>query len=241
MATSIKLARDLADTLGLPEPTVLHVLRGVRSGNLITSHGRGVSAVPMQKEDAIALLIGIGSGATAARVGEVTSQLMKMPLRRCERPDDDQILSKLRNTRYGFYNLQRDHSFFEGFSSLLDVEWEEVESDEEAQETPRVSAFDRAKEVGVTIGMDGRKSGGFAIIRAGSYLGTIRNFYSTWNMKAKENTADPDLGQMFDAPAAAFTVMHFGGEVLLAAKESLKEKVKTERVRLPRQSRAIRA
>ena len=240
MATSIKLARDLADTLGLPEATVLHVLRGVRSANLIMSHGRGVSAVPMQKADAVALLIGIGSGATAARVGEVTCQLMEMPLRRLDRPED-RGLSKLRHTRYGFYNLQHDHNFFEGFSSLLDVEWEEVESDEEAQENPRVSAFDRAKEVGVTIGMDGRKSGGFAIIRAGSYLGTIRNFYSSWAMKAKGTSGDPDLAQMFDAPAAAFTVTHFGGEVLLAAKESLKERVKTQRVRLPRQARVIRS
>jgi hypothetical protein len=48
------------------------------------------------------------------------------------------------------------------------------------------------------------------------------------------------LAQLFDAPASAFTMVHFGGEVLLAAKESLKERVKTERVRLPRQARVTR-
>jgi hypothetical protein len=64
----------------------------------------------MKKADAIALLVGIGSGATATHVGVITRQLLEMPLRRLDRPSDEG-LSRLRNSRYGFYNFRRDHTF----------------------------------------------------------------------------------------------------------------------------------
>lgn len=44
----------LADALGLPGPTVMHLLQGLRSAGLIASGGRGVSATAMSKNDAIA-------------------------------------------------------------------------------------------------------------------------------------------------------------------------------------------
>jgi hypothetical protein len=85
MATSIQLAQDLSAVLGIPTPTVMHILDGLRSDGLIVARGRGPSATAMSNTDASALLIGIGSGAAAAHVGPAARPHRRGP------PDSDHL------------------------------------------------------------------------------------------------------------------------------------------------------
>ncbi|MDT4738422.1 hypothetical protein [Bradyrhizobium sp. WYCCWR 12699] len=234
MATSTALAEDLATALGIPAPTVMHVMRGLRAAGLIASLGRGVSASSMSRDDAIALLIGLASGAPAAHLEPDVRMLMGMKLRRADRPPGFSGLRHAVGNR--FFSLRKDHTFLDGLIVLFEKEWGGPVLEEEGYEERR-GPLDRLDTLGITIGMDGGRSGGFAIIRGGSPDGIIRNIYSTWKVNQTEGEG---LTQLFDTDADAFHMMYIGGKVLRAALDSIKRPANRERVRTRRNLRFSR-
>jgi hypothetical protein len=232
MATSIRLANDLAKALGIPAPTVLHILGGLRSAGLIISFGRGPSATAMSKADASALLVGLASGAAASHVGALTKKLLAMPLRYAMRPKVEGF-GKLRNSRHRFYNFTETHRFSQGLGLLLDAQYDEPELDDDGYPVEN-NPFDWLSRLTVTVGTDARRSGGFAVIKSGSASGVIANVYGTWPAVEPEDPSEIDPARLFDPKIGALVAMHIGGSALRIAVESLAEPVKTRRARTSR-------
>jgi len=228
MATSIQLAQDLSAALGIPAPTVMHILGGLRSAGLIMSRGRGPSATAMSSTDASALLIGIGSGAAAAHVGPITRSLMTMPLRHALRPAVVGF-EKVRDHEHRFYHFLQPHSFVEALNLLLDADDQAPEP--EADNRVQVSPFDWLDRLSLTIGADASRSRGFAVIRSSSASREIANIYSTWTILRPSGPWDLDVARLFGPEGGALSAMHVGGRVLRAAIGSLREPVKGARPR----------
>jgi hypothetical protein len=229
MATSIRLAQDVAKALGIPAPTVLHILGGLRSAGLIVSYGRGPSATAMSKADASALLVGMASGAAASHIGPLTKKLLAMPLRHALRPTVEGF-GKVRNFRHRFYNFTEKHRFSQGLGLLLDAQFDEPELDDEGYRVES-NPFDWLSRLTLTVGTDARRSGGFAVIKSGSASGAIANVYSTWPAIEPANPGEIDPARLFDPKIGALVAMHIGGSALRIAIESLAEPVKSKRTR----------
>ncbi|MCK1294519.1 MULTISPECIES: winged helix-turn-helix domain-containing protein [unclassified Bradyrhizobium] len=229
MATSIRLAQDLAKALGIPAPTVLHILGGLRSAGLIVSYGRGPSATAMSKADASALLVGLASGAAASHVGPLTKKLLAMPLRHTLRPTVKGF-GKLVNSRHRFYNFTETHRFSQGLGLLLDAQYDEPEVDDDGYRVD-TTPFDWLSQLTVTVGTDARRSGGFAVIKSWSSSGAIANVYGTWAAVEPESPGEIDPAKLFEPKIGALVAMHMGGSALRTAIESLAEPVKSARTR----------
>jgi len=96
-----------------------------------------------------------------------------------------------------------------------------------------------------TVGMDGRRSGGFAILRARiSPWRLLTRFYSTWSVKdsiakrSPDSTTNADLlidpFDVFDCGASLLTATRIDGAAFSAAVNCLAEPVIRTRQRLKR-------
>jgi hypothetical protein len=232
MATSGKLAENLAIALDLSRASIESTVKALRDAGLIATKGRGSSAAEMTQEHASILLIAIGSAASAPHVVRVTQLLKEMKLQAAPRPEL-KGLDTLRNTGHPFLDLTDDHTFFEGLNTLLRPEWTfDPEQNEMGQGL--FNPLDHPEKLAISIGTDGKKKGGFAIIQTIGRTGfAIKNLYSSWSLKSGVAERPIEFLNIFQSPAKFFSIAYFDGEVLATAIRTLREPAKRTRNRKP--------
>lgn len=212
MAGSGKLGLEMAAAFGMPHANVTTVLKALRSEQLrgervIKVWGRGSSAAQMTPDDAVALIVGIASATVTAEVPKITKQLLDMPLRHCVRKGwSDLALRLVPHT----LNLPTSHPFKNAFSALFREEWTELPPGLERADLGGTMLFNPLHDVDalrVTIGVNGFRTEGFAVIEARvTESNTLKNFYSTSALRPNvEKDEDPGgLGLSLYEPAPPF-------------------------------------
>lgn len=232
MATSGKLAEDLSGALEIPPASVRTLLQVLRQAELVSSKGRGPSAAEMSREDATALLIALASHASAPFLSEITDRLMKMRFRASQVLPDGAADT---NSRWSVRDGEDDECFS---SALADLMQGAVKSAPDPQVVDPLAAPGK---VGVWIGVDGRRSGGFALIRKlGSDAMSTRNLYSTWKVIPAALNGPLDVLNFFESGPRFFSITYYGGEVIARVVESLREPVGRPRKRGGRVARSSR-
>jgi hypothetical protein len=222
MATSGKLAHELAEVLGVSKASIDSSVKSLRTAGLISSTGRGSSAADMTSDDASTLLIGIGSGASGPYVAAVTEILKKMQLTLSLKTRVPGIRGLRDLNNLFFLRSGGKHTFFEGINALLRAEWAQP-SNNEADRKP-FNPLDYPSRLAILIGTNGRKDGGFAVIHTISTNGfAIKNYYSTWPMRPDRSEYDFDLLDIFETPTQYFSITHYGGKVLATAIRTLRQ------------------
>jgi hypothetical protein len=246
MTSSGKLSQTISAALGLPEGAGVLALQALRAAEMITRKGRGTSAAEMTREDAVTILTALVSGAVTSQIAAVTSLLLGMP----------HVLSfSTGQTRSGFaavrmppspfYRAARTSTLREGLTAVLEETWaRDAEFDEDGNERyPGFNALVDLQTLSFTVGMDGRRSGGFAVIKARVSADIVMTrFYSTWPVKNySESTNYQDLAldplSAFDSEAKLMTASRVDGPVFDAASRCLLESVPKTRQRLKRLAR----
>ena len=223
MAGSGKLGLELAAAFGMPHANVNTVLKALRRDRVIKVSGRGSSAAQMSPDDAVALIVGIASASVTAEVPKITEQLLDMPLRHCVRKGwSDLALRLVPHT----LNLPTPHPFKRAFSALFREEWTKLPPGLEREDLGGTMVFNPLHDVDalrVTIGVNGFRTEGFAVIEARvTEDNTLKNFYSTNVLRPSvAKDADPGgLGLSLYQPAPPFAfsaVLDGRGLVALAA------------------------
>jgi hypothetical protein len=245
MASSGKLARTFAAALGLPEAVATTVMKALRAEkDMVSMKGRGTSAAEMTKKDAAVLLTAIASGAVTSQLAEVTNFLLGMP-QVLEKIDGEppKGLESLRVSPGSFFYSSGTTTLLDGLLALLDEAWrldEEFDEHDNAFRRPTFDSLSRPESLSFMLGMDGMKSGGFAIIKARVTRNlTVTRFYSSWPIKRDMKPDDDALG-MFNSGAAFLSIVLLNGEVIAAAVKSLREPITKTRFRTKRIARAGR-
>jgi hypothetical protein len=242
VASSGKLARDFAEALGVPAATGTTVMKALREAGMVTMRGRGTSAANMTRRDAAILLVATASGAVSSRLSEVTDFLLKMPV--VLRPPRAAGFESLRASVIStFAALPEKHTFADALMALLESSWGEDVRDEEGNERgPVLDPLRSPQSLAITIGMNGMKDGGFAIVQAQvTPKQVMQTYYSSWKLKRDPGPAlAGDVLHLFDSGSDFLSTAHLSGTVIAAAIKTLTEPVKTTRSRSPRVSRAGR-
>jgi hypothetical protein len=207
MAGSGLLGLEMAAALEMPHSSVTTVIKALRARRIIKVAGRGSSALQMTPDDAIALIVGVASGAATATVPEITEKLIEMPLRHSVRHGWSEIAIRLAPH---VLQLPDHHPFKSGFRALFDESWTERELGSEFDDLGQMRMFDPLQDIDalrVTIGINGFRTEGFAVIEARVTDGKrLKNFYSTRPPRPDvEDNEDPGgLGLSLYNPAPPF-------------------------------------
>jgi hypothetical protein len=242
MASSGKLARDFAEALGVPAATGTTVMKALREADMVSMRGRGTSAANMTRRDAAVLLVATASGAVSSQLPEVTNFLLKMPVV-LRSPRAAGFESARASAISTYYALPEKHAFADALMALLEASWGEDVRDEQGNERgPTIDPLRRPDALAITIGMNGMKTGGFAIVQAQVTPKTImQTYYSNWKLKRDPGLVLPaDVLHLFDSGSDFLSIAHLSGHVIASAIRTLTEPVKTTRSRSPRVSRAGR-
>jgi hypothetical protein len=212
MAGSGRLAMELAAAFDVPHANVITVLKALRSDRVIKIWGRGSSAAQMTPDDAVALIVGIASASVTAEVPEITKVILAMPLRHCVRKHWSDLALRLVPHEL---SLPANHTFKDGFGALFRQEWTERPPGTEPEDLGGLMVFDPLRDIDalrVTIGVNGRRTAGFAVIEARvTEDKTLKYFYSTAALRP-DVTQDEDPGGLGlslyqSAPTFAFSAV----------------------------------
>ena len=242
MASSGKLARDFAEALGVPSATGTSVMKFLREAGMVSMRGRGTSAANMTRKDAAIFLVAIASGAVSSQLPDVTNFLLKMPVV-FRSPRAAGFESLRASAISSYYALPERHAFADALMALLESSWGEDMWDDEGNERgPTFDPLRSPQGLALTIGMNGMKTGGFAVVQAQVTPKLImQTYYSSWKLKRDPGPAlATDALHLFDSGSDFLSIAHLSGEVVAAAIRTLTEPVKTTRLRSPRVSRAGR-
>jgi hypothetical protein len=219
-------------------------IQRLRAADMITKKGRGTSAADMTIEDAVAILTALVSGAVISEIASVTSLLLDMPHVLSLPMGEMKGLGKLRSPS-AFYRAARTSTLRDGLVAVLAERWaRDAELDEEGNE--RYPGFDSLvdlKSLSFTVGMDGGRSGGFAMIKARVHADVVMTrFYSTWSVKAPATSDEErdylvDPWTAFDSRAKLMVASRVGGPVFDAVTACLSEEATKTRHRLKRFAR----
>ncbi len=205
MAGSGRLAMEMAAAFDMPNSSVTTVLKALRADRVIKILGRGSSAKQMTADDAVAMIVGVASTAVSAEVPRIARKLIEMPWRHCVRRGWSDLAIRLVPHVLG---LPTPHPFKRGFGALFREEWTERAPGEERDEMRTVfNPLDDVDALRVTIGVDGQRKDGFAVIEARvSEEHTLKNFYSTRPLRddVKKDEDPGGLGLSLYDPAPPF-------------------------------------
>jgi hypothetical protein len=196
----------------------------------------------MTRRDAAVLLVATASGAVSSQIPDVTNFLLDMPVvhRSPRTPGFESARASAIST---YYALPEKHTFADALMALLESSWEEDVWDDRGHERgPTFYPLRRPDSLAITIGMNGMKSGGFAIVQAQvtSKL-VLQTYYSSWKLKRDPGPVlATDVLHLFESGTDFLSIAHLSGQVIAAAIRTLTEPVKTTRLRSPRVSRAGR-
>ena len=102
--------------------------------------------------------------------------------------------------------------------------------------------LDHPEKLAISIGTDGQKKGGFAIIQTIGRTGfTIKNIYSSWSLKPGVAEQPIEFLNIFQSSAKFFSIAYFDGEVLATAIRTLREPAKRTRNRKPQIARSVQS
>jgi hypothetical protein len=242
MASSGKLSRDFAEALGVPPASGTSVMKFLREAGMVTMRGRGTSAANMTRKDAATFLVAIASGAVSSQLPDVTKFLLTMPVVwRSPLPSGFDALRASAMSNY--YVLPKKHTFGDALMALFESTWgEHVWDDQGMERSPAIDPLDSPHSLALTIGMNGMKTGAFAIVQAQvTPRHAMQTFYSTWKL-ARDPGPDLETNvlNLFESGTEFLSIAHLSGQVIAAAIRSLTEPVKTTRKRSPRVLRAGR-
>ncbi|MCG6205827.1 hypothetical protein LPW26_14340 [Rhodopseudomonas sp. HC1] len=238
MASSGSLARSLACAIDLPEAIATTALKVLRQEEMVTKKGRGTSAAMMSAEDVATILIAIAGGAVPTQIVEVTSLLMNMPKVATHSEGPVKGFNRARAALSLFYSLPDRPTLRDALVGLIretsDFFGEKEEFGPEGFDPTLDSSSLR-----FMLGMDARKLGGFAILRARVSLNTIAtHYFSSWPQRSEfTSKGDIDPQNCFVIPAGFLSIASFDGRVFSAAIESFREPITTTRVRFRRLAR----
>lgn len=215
----------------------------LRAANMITKKGRGTSAAEMTKDDAATILTALVSGAVMSQIADVTSLLLNMKhvlsFTAGKMPPG---LGALRVSPSLFYRASKTATLRDGLAAVLDETWaQDAEFDEDGNE--RYPGFDSLIDLvslSFTVGMDSRRSGGFAVIKARVTRDIVMTrLYSTWPIKTSVTEEDflIDPWSTFDSGAKLMIASRVDGPVFAAAATCLKESSSKTRHRIKRLAR----
>jgi hypothetical protein len=254
MASSGKLAQSLSVSLGLPESSGVVALQSLRAADMIAKKGRGSSAADMTEQDAAVILTALASGAVASQIASTTSVLLEMPhLMSVTTGFGGGALEDLRAIGSLFKRVNNVSTLRDGMVAVLAKSFEIFEGEdvgEEEESGSRLPAFNALADLdalSLTVGMDGRRAGGFAILRARvSRFRVLTRFYSTWPIKNSiacsqaSSQADKyllvDPFDAFECGATMLTATRISGQVFAAAVNCLTEPITRTRQRLKRRA-----
>jgi len=247
MASSGKLARAFAEALGLPEAVASTVMKALRSEkDMVSMRGRGTSAADMTKNDAAVFLTAIASGAATSQIGAVTRMLLSMP-QVYESPEGElpKGFKAVRRLPSTFMDSACCGNLLNALLAILDEAWNADEDDENDPRRPRFDVLANPDSLSFSIGMNGVKTGGYAIIRARvAPKYTVTRIYSTWGLikvsDQDERFKELDPLVMFDPKVTFLSCVLLNGEVVGAAVQSLREEISRSRLRSRRISRVGR-
>jgi hypothetical protein len=204
MAGSGRLGTEMAAAFDIPPANVTTVLKALRSERVIRVAGRGSSALQMTPDDAIALIVGIASASATADVPGITRMLIEMPLRHSVRQGWGDMAIRFAPH---VLVLPTPHTFKDGFHALFTEEWIDQSEREEMGEMGMFNPLDDIDAIRVTIGVNGHRTEGFAVIEARvTESKTLKNFYST-KARRRDVKKDEDpggLGLSLYEPAPPF-------------------------------------
>lgn len=244
----------IATSLGLPQGMGVATLQSLRKADMISKKGRGRSAADMLPEDAATILTALVSGATVAQVAQVTTLLLDMP----------HVLSFSQGTAAGgfnsvrtppspFYRTSSTSTLRKGLTAVFEESWhKEAEVDEDGDvRYPGYDTFLDLNSLSFTLGMDGGRSGGFALIRARVTKELVMTrFYSTWPLRthigsalteddlqkrsAIEEEAAYDPWLVFESQANLMNASRIEGSVFKVAADCLEDEAPKSRQRVKR-------
>lgn len=228
MAGSGQLGLKMAQLLELPHSTVTSAIKALRAGRMLNIKGRGISAARMTADDAAAILVGIMSAAISADMPTITGTLLKMPCRVFMRqghifePDVSPAQGNVR---------PQSHQLIDGLRGLFpDAPTRQAASAWSATAGAE-ELFAEGEAVSVTVGLDGHRARGFAVLEFPGADGSLNmNFYSTCEVRegrSAEEAKDLGLGLYTNAPPFVFSAT-VNGRVLFAIGEFLSSGTETE-------------
>ncbi|SIO47891.1 hypothetical protein SAMN05443247_06015 [Bradyrhizobium erythrophlei] len=255
MASSGRLSQAMAAALGLPDSSGLVAIQALRTADMITKAGRGTSAAEMAKEDAAVVLTALASGAVTSQIADTTKFLLGMP----------HIMSIVAGYSGAIEGMRASLSLFtrakpttlrDGLIAVLAQSFEKHKEEENADETDetdeerqrvhlvKFNPMADLDALSFTVGMDSRRAGGFAILKARvSPRRTLTRFYSTWSIKGslasvagsqpKEELVFDPL-DVFDCGATLLTATRIAGSAFNAAVLCLAEPALKTRRRVKR-------
>lgn len=254
MVSSGALMKTISASLGLPEGMGNATLQALRKADLITKKGRGASAADMAPVDAATILTAMVSGAVVAQVGDVTTRLLDMRhILSFLQGTIPKGFAALRTPPSPFYRANKTSTLRDGLTAVFEESWhKDVEFDEDGNERyPGYDTLHDENALSFTLGMDGGRSGGFALIRARvSKEAVLTRFYSTWPLRTdfgdaltgddeekrarleKEAAYDPWV--VFGADAKLLHAARVTGAAFKDASESLSVVVPKTRQRVKR-------
>jgi hypothetical protein len=241
MASSGNLARSFARALDLPEAVATTAMKVLRFEDMVTKNGRGTSAAMMSAKDAATFLVAIASGAVPSQIAEVTNFLLDMRKVATFSAGPETGFAAMRASLSSFYTLPDRPTLRNALIGLLHETSNFFE--EKLAEGNHTSGgidpqFDTAS-LRFMLGMDAKKLGGFAILRARVTMNKVTtHYFSTWPHR-KEFTAKGDIDPLncFDCNSGFLSIASFDGKVFSAAIDSFKEPVSKTRFRLRRFAR----
>ncbi|MDN4987177.1 hypothetical protein QY049_28860 [Bradyrhizobium sp. WYCCWR 13022] len=254
MASSGSLMSVIATSLGLPQGMGVATLQSLRKADMITKKGRGSSAADMLPEDAATILTALVSGATVAQVAQVTTLLLGMPhVLSFKQGTIAKGFNSVRTPPSPFYGTSNTSTLHKGLTAVLKASWhQDAEFDEHGDVWyPGYNTLLDLDSLSFTLGMDGGRSGGFALIRARVTKEVVMTrFYSTWPLRSRIGAAlaegdaqkrsdlladvayDPWL--VFESQAKLMNASRVEGAVFQEALDCLKDEAPKSRQRVKR-------
>jgi hypothetical protein len=192
----------------------------------------------MTADDAVTILTALVSGSVSSQIAAVTSLLLAMPhVGSFSTGRASSGFGLLRNPS-PFYKAGRTSTLRQGMTAVLEETWaKDAEFDEDGNERyPGYDSLVDLEALSFTVGMDGRRTGGFAIIRARVTADILMTrFYSTWPMRISpgaDTVLDPWLA--FDSGAGLMTATRVDGPVFGAAANCILKTAPKTRLRIKR-------
>ena len=204
------LGTKMAELLEMPHSTVTTAIKALRADRMLNIKGRGTSAAQMTADDAAAILVGIMSAAISADMPKIARLLLDMPCRifmrdgRIVEPDTSE--SGQGGAAFG----PRPHGFIDGLRDLFPETVSPRSGPSWSATAGAGPFFGEGDEVSVTVGVDGHRKKGFAVLEFAFGGGSPnKNFYSTCERHeerpAEKDAKDLGLGFYRKAPPFVFS------------------------------------
>jgi hypothetical protein len=192
MAGSGRLAAEMATILAVPHADIATVVKALRARRILNVTGRGSNAAQMTPADAAAILVGVMSGAPSTSVSAITAMLLDMECRYSihAEPGKEALLKA----------PQHAHRFRDALVVLLEGEPNGRPLEVLTEEGLTIPNDDLL----VTVGVDGARTGGFAVIDFCKADSPLRRYLYSTLPRARSSSPDhaqTGLGlQLYERP-----------------------------------------